>query len=156
MCWWRVGGRVRQCHGRRAEHTGEQRVLVLRQRRSEELGLPQARARHGAGHTHAHTHTLTRARALVRPGPAPAFVPVAHTGHRWSLPTPQLGCFCLSEPNAGSDAFALTTRAEDKGDHWLINGNKMWITNSGEAGLFLVRAVVTGLRLIAVHACRRV
>ena len=51
----------------------------------------------------------------------------------------QLGCFCLSEPNAGSDAFALTTRAEDKGDHWLINGNKMWITNSGEAGLFLVR-----------------
>lgn len=102
------------------------------------------------------THTLTRAWALVRPGPAPAFVPVAHTGHRWSLPTPQLGCFCLSEPNAGSDAFALTTRAEDKGDHWLINGNKMWITNSGEAGLFLVRAVVTGLRLIAVHACRRV
>ena len=56
---------------------------------------------------------------------------------------PQLGCFCLSEPNAGSDAFALTTRAEDKGDHWLINGNKMWITNSGEAGLFLVRAPQT-------------
>lgn len=54
-------------------------------------------------------------------------------------PCSQLGCFCLSEPNAGSDAFALTTRAEDKGDHWLINGNKMWITNSGEAGLFLVR-----------------
>merc|ERR1719197_1092099 len=53
-----------------------------------------------------------------------------------------LGCFCLSEPNAGSDAFALTTRAEDKGDHWLINGNKMWITNSGEAGLFLIFANV--------------
>ena len=50
----------------------------------------------------------------------------------------QLGCFCLSEPNAGSDAFSLTTRAEDKGDHWLINGSKMWITNSAEAGLFLV------------------
>jgi len=51
----------------------------------------------------------------------------------------QIGCFCLSEPNAGSDAFALTTKAEDKGDHWLINGQKLWITNSGEAGIFLVR-----------------
>ena len=40
-----------------------------------------------------------------------------------------IGCFCLSEPNAGSDAGSLTTFAEDKGDHWEINGVKNWITN---------------------------
>lgn len=67
------------------------------------------------------------------------------TVKQWAFPRlaqNTLGCFCLSEPNAGSDAFALTTKAEDKGDHWLINGQKMWITNSGEAGLFLIFATV--------------
>lgn len=53
-----------------------------------------------------------------------------------------LGSFCLSEAGSGSDAFALGTRAEDKGDHWELNGSKMWITNAGEAGLFLVMANV--------------
>ncbi|XP_015791712.1 short/branched chain specific acyl-CoA dehydrogenase, mitochondrial [Tetranychus urticae] len=48
--------------------------------------------------------------------------------------------FCLTEPDSGSDAFALKTRAEDKGDHYVINGNKCWISNSGEAGVFLVFA----------------
>jgi len=56
------------------------------------------------------------------------------------LATDTVGAFCLSEPGSGSDAFALKTRAEDKGDHYLINGNKAWITNSAEAGLFLVMA----------------
>ncbi len=51
-----------------------------------------------------------------------------------------VGCFCLSEPGSGSDAFALKTRAQDKGDHYLINGSKQWITNGGEAGIFLVMA----------------
>ena len=52
-----------------------------------------------------------------------------------------IGCFSLSEPNAGSDAGSLTTFAEDKGDHWELNGVKNWITNGVEAGLplFLLR-----------------
>ncbi|KAF9458007.1 acyl-CoA dehydrogenase/oxidase [Collybia nuda] len=52
----------------------------------------------------------------------------------------QLGSFCLSEPVSGSDAFALQTRAKKDGDHWVINGSKMWITNSYEAGIFLIFA----------------
>jgi butyryl-CoA dehydrogenase len=51
-----------------------------------------------------------------------------------------VGCFCLSEPNAGSDAGSLTTFAEDKGDHWLINGTKNWITNGKQADLAIVFA----------------
>lgn len=51
-----------------------------------------------------------------------------------------IGCFCLSEPNAGSDAGSLTTTALDKGDHWEINGVKNWITNGKEAGLAIVFA----------------
>lgn len=51
-----------------------------------------------------------------------------------------VGCFCLSEPNAGSDAGSLTTSAEDKGDHWEINGVKNWITNGKEADVAIVFA----------------
>lgn len=51
-----------------------------------------------------------------------------------------IGCFCLSEPNAGSDAGSLTTFAEDKGDHWEINGVKNWITNGKEANIAIVFA----------------
>lgn len=51
-----------------------------------------------------------------------------------------IGCFCLSEPNAGSDAGSLTTYAEDKGDHWELNGVKNWITNGKEAGIAIVFA----------------
>ncbi|KAI8074160.1 acyl-CoA dehydrogenase/oxidase [Gongronella butleri] len=58
------------------------------------------------------------------------------------LATDTVGSFCLSEAGSGTDAFALQTRAEDKGDHYLLNGSKMWITNSGEADLFLVFANV--------------
>ncbi|MDW7695267.1 acyl-CoA dehydrogenase [Flammeovirgaceae bacterium SG7u.111] len=50
------------------------------------------------------------------------------------------GAFCLSEPEAGSDATAQQTTAEDKGDHYLINGNKNWITNGGTASVYLVLA----------------
>ncbi|KAJ2362159.1 hypothetical protein IW150_007074, partial [Coemansia sp. RSA 2607] len=53
-----------------------------------------------------------------------------------------LGCFCLSEAASGSDAFALQTRATKDGDHYVINGSKMWITNSAEADIFLVFANV--------------
>lgn len=51
-----------------------------------------------------------------------------------------LGAFALSEPASGSDAFALETRADDKGTHWELTGRKFWITNGGEAGIFLVFA----------------
>jgi short/branched chain acyl-CoA dehydrogenase len=51
-----------------------------------------------------------------------------------------VGCYALSEAGAGSDAFALATRAEDKGDHFLLNGRKLWITNGAEAGIFLLFA----------------
>jgi len=54
----------------------------------------------------------------------------------------KLGCFCLSEPASGSDAFALQTKAVKDGDHWVINGSKMWITNSYEASIFLIFANV--------------
>ncbi|KAI0041362.1 putative acyl-CoA dehydrogenase short-branched chain precursor [Auriscalpium vulgare] len=52
----------------------------------------------------------------------------------------KLGSFCLSEPASGSDAFALQTRAVKDGDDWIINGSKMWITNSYEAEVFLIFA----------------
>ncbi|EED83746.1 predicted protein [Postia placenta Mad-698-R] len=58
----------------------------------------------------------------------------------------KLGSFCLSEPASGSDAFALQTRAVKDGDHWVLNGSKMWITNSYEAEVFLIFANV-----ISVH-----
>ncbi|CAG8494672.1 7515_t:CDS:10 [Dentiscutata erythropus] len=56
------------------------------------------------------------------------------------LASDSVGCFCLSEAAAGSDAFALKTRAEKKNGHYVINGSKMWITNSAEAEIFLVFA----------------
>ncbi|KAH9388597.1 hypothetical protein TYRP_007939 [Tyrophagus putrescentiae] len=51
-----------------------------------------------------------------------------------------VGSFCLSEPSSGSDAFALKTRADKKGDYYVINGAKSWITNAEHAGLFVVFA----------------
>ncbi|MDR3763672.1 MAG: acyl-CoA dehydrogenase [Acidobacteriota bacterium] len=53
-----------------------------------------------------------------------------------------VGSYALSEAAAGSDAFALQTRAEDKGGHWLLNGQKLWITNGKESNLFIVIATV--------------
>lgn len=53
-----------------------------------------------------------------------------------------VGAYALSEASSGSDAFALTTRAEDKGDHWVLNGRKLWITNALEASVFIVFATV--------------
>jgi len=51
-----------------------------------------------------------------------------------------VGAYALSEGGSGSDAFALATRAEDKGDHWAVTGRKLWITNAAEAGVFIVFA----------------
>ena len=51
-----------------------------------------------------------------------------------------VGAYALSEAGSGSDAFALATKGEDKGDHFVLNGRKLWITNGAEAGLFIVFA----------------
>ena len=51
-----------------------------------------------------------------------------------------IGAFCLSEPEAGSDATSQRTRAEDKGDHYLLNGTKNWITNGKSASVYVVIA----------------
>ncbi len=51
-----------------------------------------------------------------------------------------IGAFCLSEPEAGSDATSQRTTAEDKGDHYLLNGTKNWITNGNSASVYLVIA----------------
>jgi len=52
----------------------------------------------------------------------------------------QIGAFCLSEPEAGSDATSQRTTAEEKEDHYLLNGTKNWITNGGTASVYLVFA----------------
>ena len=73
--------------------------------------------------------------------------------HEWGSPElqerflPQLaagrvGAYALSEAGSGSDAFGLRTKAEKDGDDWVLNGTKLWITNGGEAEIFLVFANV--------------
>jgi alkylation response protein AidB-like acyl-CoA dehydrogenase len=72
---------------------------------------------------------------------------------RWGTPAQQaavlprlasssVGAYALSEPDAGSDAFALTTRAEREGDGYVLRGRKVWITNGGEADVFIVFATI--------------
>lgn len=51
-----------------------------------------------------------------------------------------VGAFCLSEPEAGSDATSQKTTAIDKGDHYIVNGTKNWITNGGRADIYIVIA----------------
>ena len=54
------------------------------------------------------------------------------------LKGPEIASFCLTEPGSGSDAGSLSTLAKDEGDHYVVNGSKMWITNAGVASLFTV------------------
>ncbi len=56
------------------------------------------------------------------------------------LATSLLGAYALSEPESGSDAFGLQTRATRHGDTWVLEGRKLWITNGAEAGLFIIFA----------------
>jgi alkylation response protein AidB-like acyl-CoA dehydrogenase len=51
-----------------------------------------------------------------------------------------IGAYALSEPGSGSDAFGLATRAEKRGDRYVLTGRKMWITNGAEAGVYVVFA----------------
>mmetsp|Transcript_906 Transcript_906/g.1425 ORF Transcript_906/g.1425 Transcript_906/m.1425 type:complete len:415 (+) Transcript_906:49-1293(+) len=57
----------------------------------------------------------------------------------------KIGCFGLTEPNHGSDPGSMESRAVDKGDHFLLNGSKMWITNSPIADVFVVWAKLDGV-----------
>ena len=52
-----------------------------------------------------------------------------------------VGAYCLSEPTSGSDASNMSTQARRDGDGWVLNGTKSWITNGGEAGVYLVYAL---------------
>lgn len=56
------------------------------------------------------------------------------------LASERVGAYALSEAGSGSDAFAMQTRAVDQGDHYLINGRKLWITNGNEAEIFVLFA----------------
>ncbi len=69
----------------------------------------------------------------ARPEVAERWVPFLVSGEK-------LGSYCLTEPNAGSDAANLRTRAERRGSHYLLNGSKMFISGAGETDLLLVMA----------------
>ena len=58
------------------------------------------------------------------------------------LASDTVGAYALSEAGSGSDAFALTTRAREDGDDFVINGRKLWITNGNEADVFIVFATI--------------
>ena len=58
------------------------------------------------------------------------------------LATQRVGAYALSEASSGSDAFGLKTRAVDKGDHYELTGQKLWITNGNEAEIFIVFATI--------------
>ena len=65
-----------------------------------------------------------------------AYIPKLSTGE-------YIGCFGLTEPNHGSDPGSMETKAEDKGDHFVLNGSKTWITNSPIADIFVIWAKET-------------
>ena len=56
------------------------------------------------------------------------------------LTSDTVGAYALSESGSGSDAFGMSARAEKKGDRWTLNGQKLWITNGAEAGVFVIFA----------------
>lgn len=61
----------------------------------------------------------------------------------------QIGAYCLSEPDSGTDALSMTTRAEEVNGKWILNGTKMWISNAKWADQFLVMAKVGGTQVTA-------
>ena len=69
-----------------------------------------------------------------------------------------VGSYCLTEPNSGSDAFAMKARAYDEGTHWRLEGKKIFITNAKEANIFVVFANVNpeaGYKGITAFVCER-
>ena len=91
-----------------------------------------------------------------------AYLPIIHMGTeeqkqhflpRFCGPEAKLGALCLTEPDAGSDVAAITTRAERKGDKWVLNGVKRFITNGGIAELHVVFATTDpSLRHFGIRA----
>src|SRR5581483_7529032 len=74
------------------------------------------------------------------------------------LATDCVGAYALSEAGSGSDAFGLATRAERRGDCWVLTGRKLFITNGAEAGLYVVFATVdpgAGYKGITAFAVER-
>ena len=74
------------------------------------------------------------------------------------LVSKEVGSYCLTEPNSGSDAFAMKARAHDEGTHWRLNGKKIFITNAKEANIFVVFANVNpeiGYKGITAFVCER-
>jgi butyryl-CoA dehydrogenase/short/branched chain acyl-CoA dehydrogenase len=68
--------------------------------------------------------------------------PAQHALYFPKLASKWVGAYALSEAGSGSDAFALSCRATDRGDHWELTGRKLWITNAAEADLFIILATV--------------
>ncbi|MEP7116553.1 MAG: acyl-CoA dehydrogenase family protein, partial [Acidobacteriota bacterium] len=121
------------------------------------MGIEIAEEYGGAGGTL--FHSVLAVEALSRVDPAVAVLvdvqntlvvnAIARFGHAelqkrylTKLATSAIGAFGLSEAGAGSDAFALTTRAVEDGDAYLLTGRKLWITNANEADVFIVLATV--------------
>jgi alkylation response protein AidB-like acyl-CoA dehydrogenase len=82
-------------------------------------------------------HNTLVVNALLRWG-----TPAQRDRHLPPLASAAVGAYALSEPDAGSDAFALATRAVRDGDGYLLQGRKVWITNGHEANLFIVFATI--------------
>lgn len=66
------------------------------------------------------------------------------------------GSFALTEPTSGSDAFALKTTAKQDGDHYVINGTKMWISNSDVSQVFLVMANVDPSKVRQLNRIKKI
>jgi alkylation response protein AidB-like acyl-CoA dehydrogenase len=74
------------------------------------------------------------------------------------LASKEIGSYCLTEPNSGSDAFAMKARAFDEGSHWRLEGKKIFITNAKEANIFVVFANINpeiGYKGITAFICER-
>jgi alkylation response protein AidB-like acyl-CoA dehydrogenase len=74
------------------------------------------------------------------------------------LVSKEVGSYCLTEPNSGSDAFAMKARAFDEGSHWRLQGKKIFITNAKEANIFVVFANINpelGYKGITAFICER-
>src|SRR2546422_5758399 len=121
------------------------------------MGIEIPEAHGGAGATFFHAVLAVEALSRVDPSIA-VLVDVQNTLVinallRWGrddiksrylpkLASASVGAYALSEAGSGSDAFALGSRASDRGGHWTITGRKLWITNAVEADLFIVFATV--------------
>jgi alkylation response protein AidB-like acyl-CoA dehydrogenase len=121
------------------------------------MGIEIPEALGGSGGTFFLAVLAVEALSQVDPAVA-AFVDVQNTLFnncllRWGSPEQQaryapkmaaewVGAYALSEAGAGSDAFGLSARAEARGDTWALNGQKLWITNGGEASIYVVFATV--------------